>query len=81
MLILTAINPVTGDMRVYDTDDGTNEVSNLVYVYNSLYKGQIKIKGLEIYDMNKVYPLDARLISKFGVVVLPAEAKRALKRH
>lgn len=81
MLILTAINPVTGDIRVYDTDDGTNEVSNLVYVYNSLYKGQIKIKGLEIYDMNKVYPLDARLISKFGVVVLPAEAKRALKRH
>lgn len=81
MLILTAINPATGDIRVYDTDDGTNEVSHISIVYSALYNGEIKIKGLRLFEPGMTYPLDARCLMNFNVVVLPREAESAMKKH
>ncbi len=81
MLILTSINPATGDIRVYDTDDNTNELSNINLIYNALCTGSIQVKGLRVFQPGVTYPLDARCIMPFNVVVLPKEADYAMKKH
>lgn len=81
MLILTSINSATGDIMVYDTDDNTNELSNISYIYNALCNGSIHIKGLKVFQSGVTYPLDARCLMQFNVVVLPSEAISAMKKH
>lgn len=81
MLILTSINPATGAIKVFDTDDGTNELSHISLVYNALCNGNITIKGLRVFQQGVTYPLDARCLMPFNVVVLPSEAESALRNH
>lgn len=78
MLILTGVNGSAA--RVYDTDDGTNEMTDFLSLVARLKQGMnLKIYGLSLYDSKRMYPPDSKINPQLGIVVIPSEATQAYR--
>lgn len=75
MYILTGVNKTSGQVRIYDTEDGSNEVGSIEQIVGNLQaNGGLSIRGIRFYDQDAIYPPDAWEWTEYGAVIIPSEA-------
>lgn len=82
MLILSGISGDFTKVRVFDTEDKTNDtiyLRTLSSKLKDLMAEGHKIYGLQLLVDRQFYPPDSQKIPSLGVVLVPSEAKAALQ--
>ena len=80
MYIMTNADPNRDLIRVYDTDDGTNEVVPFGRVARDVRSGKFRVAGVST-SLNEDNRKDASFVRQHGVYLSMLEARISLARH
>ena len=76
MFILTNVNVNQDLVRIYDTNDNTNDIVSLSVIANKVLSNTIRVYG--IGNLNKARRSDIVAVAPLGIYICFNEAKEAL---